>query len=164
MHVWPKVQSCWYKIKGHNTPQVLQSHMISLNSKATVHTFFSTLDFFFHSSLNVIAAVISQILMLFGIRKRTLSVMIIKSCTSGRSGVATESWLAYCISSWKLKLLQALLTTHLQMYWPTSTGQHLWGQRLWMLTDRASCVRVCVSVCACLFVCMQACLTMTASE
>lgn len=71
--------------------------MISLISKATVQAFFSTVDF--RSSLNLAAPLISAALMLFGIRKWTLSIMIRKSCTSGLSGVAAESWLAYCISS-----------------------------------------------------------------
>lgn len=71
--------------------------MISLISKATVQTFFSPVDF--HSSLNLATPLISAALMLFGIRKWTLSIMIIEGCTSGLSGVAAESWLAYCISS-----------------------------------------------------------------
>lgn len=64
--------------------KVVRSHMISLISKAAVQSFFSALDF--HSSLNLVAALISQTLILFGSRKANTVVMIIKSYTSGFSG------------------------------------------------------------------------------
>lgn len=63
--------------------------MRNLISMATVETFISAVDF--HGGLNLVATVISGTLMLFGIHKRTLSVVIIKSFTSGLSGVAAES-------------------------------------------------------------------------
>lgn len=98
----------------------------------------------FHCSLTLAVTLISPTLMLFGIRKRTLSVMITKSCTSGLSRVAAERWLAYCIGSWKPKLALVSLTTPLQINWPkfwaTSVGAEMAdadGQ----------------SVCVCAFVC-----------
>lgn len=109
--------------------------MRNLISTTTVEAFISTVDF--HSSLNLAATVICRTLMLLGIRKRTLPVVIIKSRTSGLSGVAAESWLAYCINSWKPKLIQALLPTHLQTNWP----------KYWATSVGAEMDSVCVSLC-----------------
>lgn len=104
----------------------------------------------FHSSLNLLATVINWSLMLFGVREQTLSVVIIKSCTSGLSRVATESWLAYCISSCKPELIQASLTTHLHTnwpkYWTTSVGAE-WS------------VCLCMPLCFCLEICSSTTVT-----
>lgn len=130
MRVWA-VQPGWNKAATCSS-----GHMIRLVCKATVHEFFSTPDFCSSQSL------INQALILFGICKWTLSVIITKSRTSNLSGVAAERWLAYCVSSWKPKLIWSLQTTHLQINWPkyeaASPGRDIgcWLERVERLNAR----------------------------